>query len=128
MENLNELHVDNDGSYPDHFEDNFVHVSNATVSIFFRKQKEKLIQKINEYNCIIGCVAWLTDFDILSTLAKVSTVAIVVQKEDFLRPDIDSGNNWKLKLRQHYDALKNLDERHMWPGLIGKLSVASDLG
>src|SRR5262249_12335063 len=61
---------------------------------------------------------------ILKTLAQVKHgVAIVVQKEDFLRPDLGTENWGKQSLRVLYDDLKSvLDPRIDWPGLINNLS------
>jgi hypothetical protein len=37
---------------------------------------------------VIGCIAWLTNTKIIQALRKVDQgVQIIVQKEDFLRPD-----------------------------------------
>lgn len=127
MNDLNTYKPENDGNYPDTgIRDNSVSVVGADVSIIFRNQKEKLLRKISEYNCIVGCVAWLTDYEILDALSKIDRVAIVVQKEDFLRPDLNAGQDWKNKLRQAYDKLKTHGGRFAWPGLIGKLSVCYD--
>lgn len=125
--NLNNIEIDNDGNYPEFgAKDNSCVVDNANVHVFFRNQKEILIEKIKASECIVGCVAWLTDFDILSALSKVKTVAIVVQKEDFLRPDVGATNTWKVNLREAYTEISNNTTRYDWPGLIERLSVCTD--
>lgn len=53
----------------------------------FRNLKEELIACIKNADFVFGCVAWLTDFDVLAALAEKQGVNIAVQKEDFLRPD-----------------------------------------
>ncbi len=126
MKNMNEFQPDNDGNFPDQFKDNSVRCAEANISVLFRNHKKILIEKIKGYNCVVGCVAWLTDYDVLRALSDIDQVSIVVQKEDFLRPDIDSNSNWRLELRRHYDALKNSSARFAWPGLMGKLSVCYD--
>lgn len=127
MDDLNRYTPENDGNYPEMgIQDNSISVGDADVSIIFRNQKERLLKKISEYNCIVGCVAWLTDFDILNALSEVDRVAIVVQKEDFLRPDLNAGKDWKFMLRHSYDKLKSHGGRFAWPGLMAKLSVCSD--
>src|SRR5262249_7338846 len=50
-------------------------------------------------------VAWLTSKAILAALARLQGVSIIVQKEDFLRPDIESGPNWARRLRNLYESL-----------------------
>lgn len=54
---------------------------------------------------MIGCVAWLTSHPILHALAKKKGVSIIVQKEDFLRPDISDTESWKYKLRELYKKI-----------------------
>ncbi|HEY6900413.1 MAG TPA: hypothetical protein VI233_07215, partial [Puia sp.] len=60
--------------------------------VHLRNQEEIIIQKILQYKegLIVGCVAWLTSLPILDALAQCKNVQILVQKEDFLRPDIDT--------------------------------------
>lgn len=67
--------------------------------------KQALRHFIWQADAIVGCVAWLTDPDVLAELARKESVSIVVQKEDFLRPDAQSGGGWKRDLRRRYDAL-----------------------
>ena len=55
---------------------------------YFKNIEKVLIKKISEADVVFGCVAWLTNTKILKALKKVKHgVRIVVQKEDFLRPD-----------------------------------------
>lgn len=76
-----------------------------SVEVYFRSLKEKLIEHINAADFIFGCVAWLTDLDIIRALQKKS-VMFVVQKEDFLRPDDNScPDDWKSRLHAEYDKL-----------------------
>lgn len=77
------------------------------VTAVFRDLKERLIEQIDAHDFVVGCVAWLTDPDILAALARKRSVSIVVQKEDFLRPDSGSGSAWKYSLRAKYDAIEN---------------------
>lgn len=83
------------------------------IKVYFRDLKGNLIKHIKESKIVIGCVAWLTDFDILDILAD-KDVFIVIQKEDFLRPDINARNinSWKNKLQQKYNNLKPNDIVH----------------
>lgn len=75
---------------------------NDIVEVFFRNIKQKLCKKIEKAQIVVGCVAWLTDLDILESLSKTNT-AIVVQKEDFLRPD--SINASKFDVRNAYEKI-----------------------
>lgn len=95
--------------------------------MFFRGIRDKLIAQIEEADYVFGCVAWLTDFGVLAALAKKRGVCIVVQKEDFLRPDgPGQGDQWRCRLREAYDKLPVLDSRWCFgQGLIAQLSVFS---
>ena len=80
----------------------------TNVRVIFDLHKEALLEYIDEYNTIAGCVAWLTDYDILEALATKEFVSIIVQKEDFLRPDIKGS---KGQLRQLYNSLPSSQRR-----------------
>lgn len=77
------------------------------ISIIFREVKPLLISLIQESEIVLGAVAWLTDIDILKALSKTKC-QIILQKEDFLRPDMDSSSEKynETILRTHYDNLK----------------------
>ncbi len=81
-------------------------VTSGNVECVFRNVKQRLIELIKGHagKSIVGCVAWLTDPEILETLAH-SQCSIIVQKEDFLRPD-EGGS--KSSLRRSYDLLDEL--------------------
>lgn len=124
---LNTLEIENDGNFPElKSKDNSLSTCGADITVLFRNQKRELIKLIERHNCIVGAVAWLTDKDILAALAKVDHVSIIVQKEDFLRPDIGTGKSWPEELRAAYRKLRNTTDRFSWPGLLGSLSVSSD--
>jgi hypothetical protein len=57
--------------------------------VYFDNLEQKLIEHIKDkkFNAVIGCMAWLTNFNVLDALEKKKHVAILVNKEDFLRPD-----------------------------------------
>lgn len=97
------------------------------VRAIFRDHEKFLIDKINEYykGAIFGCVAWLTSEPILRALAKCPRVQIVVQKEDFLRPE-GKASTWKNNLRYLYSGLRcNLMRQQMKEPLCS-LSTCSD--
>ncbi len=75
--------------------------SNGFIDIEFRNIKERIIKEINESELVAGCVAWLTNKDILEAMKGKTN--IVVQKEDFLRPD----NYKKNELHTYYEKIKS---------------------
>lgn len=97
--NLNHLEIPSD----DEQKDLPQNVHSANMSCYFQNLEQELIQKIEQYPIIVGCVAWLTNKNILHALSKKERVSIIIQKEDFLRPD---GKSWSgKKLRQMYSKL-----------------------
>jgi len=81
---------------------------NGDIEVYFKNIEEELIKKINNADIILGCVAWFTNEKILRALAKKDGVSIIVQKEDFLRPDIGKQDNWRYHLNDLYCSLKGL--------------------
>lgn len=102
----------------------------GTVNVIFRNHLEnlaELIQHAARMNLIcVGAIAWLTDPHILYQLTKLRT-HIIVQKEDFLRPDVDQDNPYsEMLLRTSYEDIKGLETRYDLPGIYSKLSYATD--
>lgn len=85
------------------------------ISVHFDGLEDALIREIEQADLVLGCVAWLTNSRILDALAS-KDVFIVVQKEDFLRPDMFNTPDWKSKLRSQYDALKCMVAQWEIPG------------
>ena len=79
-------------------------IVSGVVSVYFKNLEERLVRHIEQAEVVMGCVAWLTSPTIISVLAK-KQVAIVVQKEDFLRPDLDVSKYWARKLRAFYNKI-----------------------
>lgn len=102
--------------------------SDGKIVVGFDRHEEAIINLIEASDCVVGCVAWLTSIPILNALAKKDAVSIVVQKEDFLRPD---GDQSREELRAAYDALyhKTFDRFDaIFRGTdIRKLSTCGDL-
>jgi hypothetical protein len=125
--NLNEWSINNaDG--PDEPQQDFGVVARGVdVEIVFKNLRDRLITFIREAPLVVGCVAWLTEPAILEALAHVPHgVSVVVQKEDFLRPDLGSSRSWAASLRRMYDRLPEPPYRHNFDGLAGRLSILGD--
>ena len=103
-------------------------VNSGNINAYFRNLETRLVEHIKEADFVYGAVAWLTSSSILTALSQVKRgVQIVVQKEDFLRPDTDQKTPWaKNWLREKYDMLKCDIMRHNFGGVIGSLSYAID--
>ena len=77
----------------------------GTVQVYFRHLRAHLLAHVGAADIVVGCVAWLTDPLILGALALKDAVSIIVQKEDFLRPDMEEQGAFAATLRQRYEAL-----------------------
>lgn len=88
-------------------------VVDARVSVHIGNLSSKLIDCIHQSDGVVGCVAWLTHFGVLQKMAEKQFVSIVVQKEDFLRPDttaaMASRSDFKRNLHEHYSRLPNME-------------------
>ena len=131
--NLNRLTIPVEGERNKSLDDFSIHLANPkfeTIEAIFKNQEKRLLEIISSFEkgAIFGCIAWLTSKSILKALAKCETVQIIVQKEDFLRPDLDTKNVelWKVQLWKLYKAINCKMERHQFREPMGNLSVFSD--
>lgn len=95
----------------------------ASVEICMRGVQERVVNFINQFDVIIGCMAWLTNKKIIEALMH-KKASIIVQKEDFLRPDSESSRNYKKNLREMYSRLEFYYDR--FEAGIGHLSYCGD--
>ncbi len=131
--NLNNLTINNNGTgYNEQLNDFSISSKDHldSIDVIFKNVEGRLIDEIKKFEkgFVFGCVAWLTSEPILNALSKCDNVQILVQKEDFLRPDIgyNAGGKWKSDLRKLYDNLKCTKDRFLFKEPIGMLSFASD--
>ena len=120
--NLNQLGVPVDHDHEPQRDNSMSAI--APIEVIFREHQARLVQEIARYPVVIGCIAWLTDAVVLAALAKCHHVSIIVQKEDFLRPDL--GQMRALALRRLYDALPAPLMRYSLPGGVSGLNYAGD--
>lgn len=117
--NLNESIIETDGT--DFRELKNYSCSHNEISVIFRNLEDELVENIKIADYVAGCVAWLTNKRILSEMSKKKGVLIIVQKEDFLRPDLDSPLAWKNILRQRYDSITGVSKFY-FGGLLAEMS------
>ena len=101
--------------------------SDGKVKVYFKNIEHHLLQYIQDADIVVGCVAWLTSQRILTALSKTKGVSIVVQKEDFLRPDLNPSDNWRKWLNDEYDRLPIGPSRYSYEGtVVSSLSTLND--
>lgn len=73
------------------------------VEVVFRGIEQRVVEEVQRADAVLGCVAWFTSLPILDALAHKWQVSVIVQKEDFLRPDSD---RWQMRRqREAYERL-----------------------
>lgn len=97
--------------------------SSNRVTVHFREHTKRCVEFIEKYDVIVGSVAWLTSIPILRALAKkgYGRVQIVLQKEDFLRPD---GTRMK-DVRAAYASIRG-GWRDEFGGVLSEMSISGD--
>src|SRR5689334_9810066 len=104
--NLNDLRIEGDQNNDGESLQNYSCKSqDGQTEVVLRDLEDRLIRFIQDAPIIVGCVAWLTHPKILQALATREAVAVVVQKEDFLRPDlaVTQRKSWAKQLRTLYE-------------------------
>mgnify|MGYP001228644655 CR=1 FL=1 len=100
VKNLNELGIPHECRYEVPLED--YSFKSGNMECYFKNLQSNLISKIKESDAVFGCIAWLTDFEILDAISETGYRLLIVQKEDFLRPDSNSNSDWYDQLREKY--------------------------
>lgn len=116
-----EKYPEEDGSLRDYSISSDV---DCSVNVYFREIKRHLMSKISEAVLIVGCVAWITDHDILDALIEVGNCQLVIQKEDFLRPDIDSSSGFGTELKDKYECIHFYGYKNAMLGIIPFLNIS----
>ena len=102
ISNLNELLIVNADGPDKALQDFRADSSDGLTKVYFKSLEAELLTRVRAADVVVGCVAWLTSKPILQELAKKEGVSIIVQKEDFLRPDLGASSSWKNDLRRLY--------------------------
>lgn len=92
-----------------------------SIAVVFRDHKRHLIEFISRYDFIVGAVAWFTDEEVIGALRN-RYVSIIVQKEDFLKPDHRGSAS---SLRRAYASIEAKLNRFGVPGIASALSYSS---
>lgn len=86
------------------------HSADRNMEVKFQDIEETIVSLLDMYDVAVGAVAWLTSPAILAAMSRRKHIAVVVQKEDFLRRDTgEVFSLWKKRLQSNYAALKPFD-------------------
>lgn len=127
VQNLNHATIPDDGSGFSLIERPAV-VTSGAVEVVFQNHVLRLVEELQAADYVLGAMAWLTHEGIIKALSNVNNgCAIVVQKEDFLRPDMGARKDgWPAELRRRYSMLRNDFDRYVLPAPACSLSVCGD--
>jgi hypothetical protein len=89
IDNLNDAEIKNADGPTVHIAAERRPVLGATagIDVHFQGLEGVVAAEIRRWPVVVGCMAWLTNEAILTALGERRAAQIIVQKEDFLRPD-----------------------------------------
>jgi hypothetical protein len=136
MENLNQAVIPSDTRYADQepLKDYSVKVPASSfddVEVVLRGLEGRLVEMIDAHKAqsigpVFGSVAWLTSRPILQALQGVKA-SLIVQKEDFLRPDYIDRKRYAIDhnkvLRKLYDGIESGLYRFHMQGVVAHMST-----
>ena len=80
-----------------------------SIQPYFEKLEEHLIGYIEKSPYVIGCVAWLTNKNIIEALENIKGVKIIINKEEYLNSNMKIGRKFYYKcLRGRYNEVTDL--------------------
>ncbi|MDD1770969.1 MAG: phospholipase D-like domain-containing protein [Methanomassiliicoccales archaeon] len=109
-----------------HQSDHSTHTEDGKVRAYFKNLAGSLILEMESADVVVGCVAWLTHPDILEALSRKRFVSIIVQKEDWLRPDYSPENEWRARQRARYETLQGPCRAELG-GLLAEMDLTSSM-
>lgn len=74
-----------------------------SVAVYLDDLEASLLAWLSKQEAVVGCVAWLTNEKVLNALNSLKICQVVMQKEDWMRPDYD-GRHPARHSRKHYDG------------------------
>lgn len=109
LDSLNDAFIRNADGPPVRFADERkpLEFKNVSGEVHFNNLESVLVREIIRHPVVLGCVAWLTNARALEALATRNWVSIIVNKEDFLRPD--RGNYSQQRIRGLYSKITGGD-------------------
>ena len=89
--------------------DNSHLILEKSVRPHFDNLENHLINYINQSTYVIGCVAWLTNRNIIDALENIKGVKIIINKEEYLNSNMQTAQKFTYKcLRGCYNSIPDL--------------------
>jgi hypothetical protein len=107
LQNLNEAVIPSAEGPDEPIRNGRYHHKIENVDVLFDKLEDALIAEIERWPVVVGCMAWMTNGGILRALATRGAVSMIVNKEDFLRPD--KGNWSERRIKEMYAAIPGIN-------------------
>lgn len=86
---------------------------NNIIQPYFENLEENLIAHIEKSTYIIGCVAWLTNRNIIEALENIKGVKIIINKEEYISSKMQSGQKFSNKcLQGRYNEIPDFFENN----------------
>lgn len=80
-----------------------------SVQPYFEKLEKHLISHIEKSSYVVGCVAWLTNNNIIEALENIDGVKIIINKEEYLNPNMEIGQKFFYQcLRGKYNEIPDM--------------------
>lgn len=84
-------------------------ITSGSIYPYFDRLEEHLIAYIEKSSYVIGCVAWLTNNNIINALEDKKGIKIIINKEEYISSKMESGQKFYYKcLRGKYNDLPDL--------------------
>lgn len=84
---------------------------NSKIKVYFDDLEKHLIDYISKSSYVMGCVAWLTNRNIIDALDNTKGTKIIVNKEEFLSTKMKEGQKFFYKcLRGKYNDIPDIFE------------------
>jgi len=101
IENFGRLSVDGPETYE--FAPSTEAFEGQSVAVYLNDLEIPLLAWLSRQEAVVGCVAWLTNEKVLDALNSLKICQVVMQKEDWMRPDYD-GRHPARHSRRHYNG------------------------
>jgi hypothetical protein len=92
--------------------DTKLNINNKIIQPYFHDIENHLLNYIENSSYIIGCVAWLTNKNILDAITNLNGAKIIINKEEYLNSNMEKGKKYFYKcLRGRYNDISDMFDK-----------------